>query len=109
MKLKRAIGWSAGAIALVLVAAALIAYWMSDNDCGRAAPAGRALMKAIVHCDYGNADVLRLEDVEKPVPADDQMLVRVRAASINPLDWHFMRGSPYLVRLMAGLRKPKDT
>jgi NADPH:quinone reductase-like Zn-dependent oxidoreductase len=65
-------------------------------------------MKAIVYCDYGLSN-LRLEDVEKPVPNDDQVLVRVRAASVNPYDWHFIEGTPYIVRLMGvGLRKPKD-
>ncbi|PYJ20392.1 MAG: alcohol dehydrogenase [Verrucomicrobia bacterium] len=66
-------------------------------------------MKAIVYCDYGLAN-LKLEDVEKPVPNDDQILVKVRAASINPYDWHFIEGTPYIMRLMGvGLRKPKDT
>ena len=53
--------------------------------------------------------MLRLEDVEKPVPGDDELLVRVHAAGVNPLDWHYMRGTPYLMRLSSGLRKPKDT
>ena len=66
-------------------------------------------MKAIVYCDYGVAN-LKLEDVEKPTPADDQLLVRVRAASVNPYDWHFVEGTPYVMRAMGvGLRKPKDT
>jgi len=64
-------------------------------------------MKAIVHCDYGSPDALALEDVEKPVPAADEVLVRVRAAAVNPLDWHFMRGTPYFARVEMGLRKPK--
>jgi NADPH:quinone reductase-like Zn-dependent oxidoreductase len=64
-------------------------------------------MKAIVYCDYGSPDVLRLENIEKPAPADDQILVRVRAASVNPLDWHYIRGTPYVMRMEAGLRKPK--
>src|SRR5262249_19656793 len=57
--------------------------------------------------DYGSPDVLKLEDIEKPTPEDDQLLVRVRAASVNPLEWHQMRGTPYLMRMQAGLRKPK--
>ncbi|PYL20674.1 MAG: alcohol dehydrogenase [Verrucomicrobia bacterium] len=66
-------------------------------------------MRAIVYCDYGLAN-LKLEDVEKPVPNDDQVLVKVRAASVNPYDWHFIEGTPYLMRAMGvGLRKPKDT
>jgi NADPH:quinone reductase-like Zn-dependent oxidoreductase len=71
-------------------------------------PGAPPLMKAIVYRDYGSPDVLRLEDVAKPVPNDDQVLIRVRAASVNPLDWHYMRGLPYLVRISgAGLLKPK--
>ncbi len=66
-------------------------------------------MRAVVYCDYGTADVLRLEDVAKPVPGDDELLVRVHAAGVNPLDWHYMRGTPYVMRLSSGLRKPKDT
>ncbi|MGH8130776.1 MAG: alcohol dehydrogenase catalytic domain-containing protein, partial [Steroidobacteraceae bacterium] len=65
-------------------------------------------MKAIVYCDYGSPDVLKLEDVEKPVPEADRVLVKVHAAAANPLDWHYIRGTPYAMRLMAGLRKPKD-
>jgi NADPH:quinone reductase-like Zn-dependent oxidoreductase len=85
-----------------------VAYWRSTNDCGKtAAPTNP--MKAIVYCDYGLAN-LKLQDVEKPTPKDDQVLVRVRAASVNPYDWHFIEGTPYIMRLMGvGLRKPKDT
>jgi NADPH:quinone reductase-like Zn-dependent oxidoreductase len=61
-------------------------------------------MKAIVHYDYGSPDVLRLEETEKPVCSEDQALVRVRAVSLNPVDWHYMRGTPYLLR--AGERAP---
>jgi NADPH:quinone reductase-like Zn-dependent oxidoreductase len=66
-------------------------------------------MKAAVYSRYGPPDVLQVRDVEKPVPKDDEVLIEVRAASVNPLDWHFMRGTPYFVRIMAGLRKPKIT
>jgi NADPH:quinone reductase-like Zn-dependent oxidoreductase len=105
--LKRVAWWSAGAISLALLAL-LIAWWRSSNTCSDrgAAPQGN-LMKAIVYCDYGSPDVLRLENIEKPAPADDQILVRVRAASVNPLDWHYIRGTPYVMRMEAGLRKPK--
>src|SRR2546421_6870475 len=65
-------------------------------------------MKAIVYHEFGSPDVLRLEEVDKPVPNDNQILVKVRALSVNPLDWHFMEGTPYLGRLRAfGLLKPK--
>jgi NADPH:quinone reductase-like Zn-dependent oxidoreductase len=110
MKLKRVMKWFAGAIAGVIAIgflAVFVLYWMSDNSCGSPSVALRNPMKAIVYCDYGSADVLRLADVEKPVPADDELLVKVHAAAVNPLDWHYIRGTPYLVRLEAGLRRPK--
>ncbi|HEY4813886.1 MAG TPA: NAD(P)-dependent alcohol dehydrogenase [Chthoniobacterales bacterium] len=66
-------------------------------------------MKAIVYHRYGSPDVLQWEEIEKPAPGDNEVLIRVRAASVNPLDWHFMRGMPYVVRIPAGLRKPKVT
>jgi NADPH:quinone reductase-like Zn-dependent oxidoreductase len=65
-------------------------------------------MKAIVYHHYGSPDVLKYEEMEKPLAGDNEVLIKVRAASVNPYDWHFMRGEPYMVRLMAGLRKPKD-
>ena len=65
-------------------------------------------MKAIVCTQYGSPDILRLKDVEKPAPKDDEVLVTIYAASANPLDWHLMRGSPFLARLGGGLHKPKD-
>src|ERR1700687_5294552 len=65
-------------------------------------------MKAIVYHTYGSPDVLKLEEVEKPTPQDDGILVKVQAASVNAADWHIMRGKPFLVRLMGfGLLKPK--
>jgi NADPH:quinone reductase-like Zn-dependent oxidoreductase len=65
-------------------------------------------MKAIVYHCYGPPDVLKLEEIEKPTPSDDEVLIRIRAASVNPYDWHFMRGEPYLLRIAAGLRRPKN-
>ncbi|MGA3292526.1 MAG: NAD(P)-dependent alcohol dehydrogenase [Candidatus Acidiferrales bacterium] len=64
-------------------------------------------MKAAVSSQYGPPDVVRIVDVEKPVPKDNEVLIKVRAASVNPLDWHIMRGKPYVMRAMGGLRKPK--
>ena len=66
-------------------------------------------MKAAIYTRYGPPEVVQIEDVEKPVPNDNGVLIKVRAASVNPYDWHFMRGLPYLIRLMAGFRKPKVT
>ena len=64
-------------------------------------------MKAVLCHSYGSPDFLRCEEVEKPVAGDDEVLIKVRAASVNPLDWHFMRNTPYFVRALTGLRKPK--
>src|SRR5438045_7824259 len=87
-----------------------VTYWRSTNDCDRknaAAPTNP--MKAAVYCEYGLAN-LKIEEIEKPTPTDDQILVRVRAASVNPYDWHFVEGSPKIMRgMIGGLRKPKDT
>jgi NADPH:quinone reductase-like Zn-dependent oxidoreductase len=67
-------------------------------------------MKVIVYHNYGSPDVLRCEDIAKPTPGDNEVLIKVRAASVNPLDWRIMRGKPFFVRLMiGGLRKPKIT
>jgi len=85
-----------------------IAYWTSTNDCGYTAAPNNP-MKAFINCNYGLAN-LKLENIEKPAPNDDQLLVRVHAASVNPYDWHFIEGTPKIIRLMGvGLRKPKDT
>jgi|SRR5687768_4027772 len=64
-------------------------------------------MKAIVYREYGSADVLQYEEIEKPVPKDDEVLIKVRAASVNPLDWRLMKGEPRFLRIFSGLRKPK--
>jgi len=64
-------------------------------------------MKAIVYRRYGSPDVLACEEIEKPAPGDDEVLIKVRAASVNPLDRHIMRGRPFLLRIAFGLRKPR--
>jgi NADPH:quinone reductase-like Zn-dependent oxidoreductase len=107
MKLvKHIVKWSLSVVLLVLIGWLFIAYWTSTNDCDRKGTPNNP-MKAITHCEYGSPDVLKLEDVEKPVPNDNQLLVKVRAASVNPLDLT-IRG-PWLIRPILGMRKPKDT
>ena len=64
-------------------------------------------MKAIVYHKYGSPDVLQLEEVQKPAPKDNEVLIKVKAASVNALDWRFMRADPAFIRLMSGLLKPK--
>jgi NADPH:quinone reductase-like Zn-dependent oxidoreductase len=110
--LKRILKWAGLAVMLiVLVAAAwlFVAYWRSTNDCASLTAAPGEKMKAIIYCDYGPPEVLQLAAIGKPVPNDNQLLVRVRAASVNPYDWHFIRGTPSIMRLGVGLRKPKNS
>src|SRR5437879_5848137 len=100
-------------VILILVAVALVSLALAlshDSPCGPAPspPSNRQLMKAIVYRCYGSPDVLKFEDIEKPAVADDQVLVKVHAASVNPLDWHYMRGTPYIVRMDAGFGKPDN-
>src|SRR5438105_4620636 len=66
-------------------------------------------MKAIVHTQYGSPDVLQLKEVAKPTPKDDEVLIKVYAAAANAGDWHLLRGVPFLVRLVSGVLKPKNT
>src|SRR5215211_6879050 len=66
-------------------------------------------MKAIVYHQYGSPDVLEITEVERPTPGDDEVVLKVHAASVNPADWHLLRGTPYIARLQFGLRKPKDS
>src|SRR5437660_1388114 len=108
MKLvKRIVKWTVAVILLVLVGWLFIAYWTSTNDCNRNAAIPTNPMKAIFSCEYG-VENLQLREIEKPTPNDNEVLVRVRAASINPVDGHMIRGS-WLMRPMSGMRKPKNT
>ncbi len=66
-------------------------------------------LKAIVYTKYGSPDVLQLKEVEKPMPRENEVLVKIHAASANPADWHLMRAEPFLARLENGLLKPKNT
>jgi len=98
-------------IFLVVGIAALGVILSYDSACDPTPPVveGADSMKAVVYRCYGSPDVLELAIVAKPVPADDELLVRVQAAAVNPLDWHYMRGSPYFMRLMSGLGAPTET
>jgi len=80
------------------------------EDCGPAPEmsAETETMQAAVQRCYGSPDVIEIALIEKPLPKDDEVLVRIHAASVNPLDWHYLRGSPYFMRLMSGLGKPDD-
>src|SRR5438045_6736633 len=110
--MKRILKWIFRIVLVLFILAFLfvfVAYWRSTNDCDRLTAAQGDKMKAIVYCDYGLPN-LKLADIAKPTPTDDQVLVKVHAASVNPLDWHFIEGTPYIMRAMGvGLRKPKDT
>jgi len=100
--------WSALIILFVVFAWFEFTYWTSTNDCGRKVPPGVELMKAIRYCEYGPPDnVLKLEQVAKPVPNDNQVLVRVRAVSLRFYDGGMLEGG--IGRLVFGLRKPKNT
>lgn len=109
MRLRRILTWTAVAIPVAAVLALAAGYLLSDNDCEQQlAATPRRPMTAVVRCDYGTADVLRIAQLDTPVPGDEEILVKVHAAAINPLDWHEMRGTPYLMRLGTGLRRPKE-
>jgi NADPH:quinone reductase-like Zn-dependent oxidoreductase len=107
---KRILTWAVSIFVLALILWGFIAYWTSTNDCQQYATVPANPMKAVVYCNYGVPN-LKLQEIEKPSPADDQLLVRVHAASVNPLDWHFIEGTPYIGRFLFGMgaRKPKDT
>jgi NADPH:quinone reductase-like Zn-dependent oxidoreductase len=111
VKLKRIVKWSLRTILVALVLSILagfIAYWRSTNDCDSKAAAPTHPMKAIRYCEYGSPDVLKLGEIEKPTPKDNELLIRVRAASLNFIDSFLVRG-PSVLRLVCGLRKPKFT
>ena len=93
---------------LALFTAALSLAVQATVHSPNSSPAGR--MRAIVHSEFGSPDVMRLEEVERPVPGADQVLVRIRAASVNPFDWHFLEGIPYIARPLAfGSLRPTET
>jgi NADPH:quinone reductase-like Zn-dependent oxidoreductase len=99
-----------GALIIILGAAAALAAVVShDTPCPAMIPAAAApAMKAIVYRCYGTPAVLKLESIAIPDLPDDRVQVRVHAASVNPLDWHYMEGKPYVMRAMAGVGAPGD-
>src|SRR6476620_12039954 len=107
MKLKRILKWTVVVVFLGLVLFMFVAYWTSTNDCATLASVPQNPMKAIRYCEYGPPDVLKLVDVEQPVPKDSEVLIKVRAAGLNAFDLGF--GGQLLARFIFGLRKPKDT
>ena len=107
MKIKKILKWSFLTILVALGGWLFIAYWTSTNDCERMTASPSNPMKAITSCEYG-VDNLKVQEIEKPTPADNEVLVHVRAASVNPVDGHMIRDS-WLGRLLGGLRKPKNT
>lgn len=107
--LKRIAKVFAALLLVVVIALGVTLNYESACEPATAPPADKALMRAAeVRC-YGSPDVIEIVELEKPVPADNQVLVKVVAASVNPLDWHYMRGSPYIMRLDRGIGKPKGT
>src|SRR5437588_5765761 len=112
MKVRRVLmKWTAAVLVVVPLGLAVwlqVAYWTSTNDCDRNTGTPANPMKAIRYCEYGNPeDVLKLDEIEKPVPNDNQILVKVHAAALNPLDLTIR--TPLWIRLIIGRRKPKDT
>jgi hypothetical protein len=91
-------------LVVILLAVASLAIAVShDSACGPS-PTAAVLqpVKAAVYRCYGSADVVRIEKIAKPVPGPHGLLVRVHASSVNPLDWHYLHGEPYLIRPMSG-------
>ena len=103
----RIIGVIVAGFALAVLGLAVVLGYDSPCAAPEPLPAGATTMKAIVYRCYGPPEVLALEDVAKPAPAQNEVLVKVEAAALNPLDWHYMRGQPYFMRLFSGIGKPK--
>jgi NADPH:quinone reductase-like Zn-dependent oxidoreductase len=110
MKTRYKVGIGVLAVFVLAIASlATVLGYTADCEPGEPAAQGANTMRAVVYRCYGPPDVLEVTNVEKPMPGDGQVLVRVRAASVNPLDWHYLRGSPYIMRLGSGIGRPTET
>lgn len=96
-------------LGLAIVALAITVGYSSDCESVASGTNGSSTMKAVIRRCYGGPEALEFVDVEKPQPGPKDILVRVEAAAVNPLDYHYMRGSPYLMRLAIGIGKPNDS
>jgi NADPH:quinone reductase-like Zn-dependent oxidoreductase len=100
---------SIGALVALLLTSMMLLL-SHNSSCGTPPPlaANLPFMKAMVYRCYGAPQVVKLENLEKPRPAPDRVLVKVAAAAVNPLDWHYLKGEPYLMRAASGLGTPSD-
>jgi NADPH:quinone reductase-like Zn-dependent oxidoreductase len=101
----------AGLLVVLVAATAVLAYTVSrTEDCAPAPPAPdiEGGFTGVTYRCYGSPEILELVTMEKPAPSGDEVLIRVRAAAVNPLDWHYMRGLPYFMRLDSGIGVPED-
>lgn len=107
-RLKKVLLGVATLASLALVSLAIAISYDAPCTEATALPAGSTPMRGIAYHCYGPPAVLELEELAKPIPEDDQVLVKVHAAALNPLDWHYMRGEPYVMRLGSGIGAPAD-
>ena len=96
-------------LGVAILALVITISYTSDCTPAPGVAAGTPTMKAVVSRCYGGPEALEYLDVAKPVPGPKDVLVRIKAAAVNPLDYHYMRGSPYLMRLSAGIGRPSDS
>lgn len=107
--MRRRTRWLGIALILLIAAGGSFAFWLShDKSCAVPAsiPAGAVTMQAVHTYCYGSTDLLVPSRVVRPTPADDELLVRVHAAGVNPLDWHYLHGEPYIMRMSSGVGRP---
>lgn len=104
----RIVGGLFALLALAVLVLSIVIGYTAPCEAPPGSAEREGQMKAILYRCYGSPEVLALETVEKPSPGDTEVLVRTEAASVNPLDWHYMRGSPYFMRLGTGIGSPDD-
>ena len=107
--IRRIIGGLVALLVLGITTLAFVIGHTSECPSAQAVSGEGETMTAVIYRCYGSSDILEVTEVEKPVPADNEVLVKVSVASVNPLDWHYMRGSPYLMRLSTGIGTPDET